>query len=982
MSSDNSVCKYDCGKLSSSMNDTNWSRHINSCKVRKFERNSHSIKSFFSENENKISKSIHQITDAKDDITLLNPLLLIWNIESELGMISLLNIKLVLNEYMFLALVDVNYDLIEDQIIPVINESMGDCEFQKHTEISSCLQNKEKIVNVLQSNKIVGTDELITNSATILGSSEKTLITENTDLSDNNDLTDNLDVLSNDPSTFCMLPSLPQEIIEFFIKKGPMQPTQFDWPHNQSFPKDKYGRSFQSAWYWKSLPGNIQVRRDWLCYSIKDDSAFCLHCIIFGKNLNQSWRKIGFKTWTRAISSIQHHECSDRHIEASLKFKLRKSSLSVIPLLREKLNQEKATYREITSTKKPEINYSSKLRQNQLISSIALNIKFNIQKDLKISKFFSISVDSIFDLSRREQISFIIKYIDNNGDIFERLLALKYSAITTGAQLFKTFEENMRGETNGLQHLVKNKCPTATFIWCSAHRLNLVLNKAVSCNNDAIDLFGNLELVYNFITGSKKRFTVYEDFQSKYSNTGQKRRLKRVSTTRWMSQDYALQAILDTFDSVIYTLEQTRDTEVLDFFAAIHSISNALLKINNLRQKDEVFESLMTKVYDLISDKGEFIFSDLLDKRIRIKQKMPGEKNQVIALWFALIDEIKENPDSLPEDSFLTFCNIYSNFLNQDNLKNEYIQFCNIYSSFEETIQLPIYLHSEINSSLVLEWEEEEHSEEEGDEEDEEEEEKVEVIKNKRKEELLPSRKKVTNVDSIKTVYKIFQVNLLATIFSLIDRALKIILTLPVASASTESSFSKLKIIKNRLRTSISQDKLEDLMIISYEKDIFKKKDFLTKQTSEGLRVTLYSTIDLTKYLLDSCGFDYILPGKMCQDPLEKFFGIIRQSAGPNDHPTTPTFLHLYKLLSVYSILRPPKYDNCTVNETDIFLENGNSHHPAAELVTFKSRGQLKHPNKYLFEFLNRVEDSFALHCSDFDVFEKVINEITENLNF
>lgn len=250
------------------------------------------------------------------------------------------------------------------------------------------------------------------------------MITENTDLSDNNDITDNLDVLSNDPSTFCMLPSLPQEIFEFLIKKGPMQPTQSDWPHNQSFPNDKYGRSFQSAWYWKSLPGNIQVRRDWLCYSIKDDSAFCLHCIIFGKNSNQSWTKIGFKTWTRAISSIQHHEYSDRHIEASLKFKLRKSSLLVIHLLREKLNQEKATNREIvrclidialflsdnniafrghresfkkittnqgnfinlarvmskyspclstyieklqTSTKNPEINYLSKLRQNQLI---------------------------------------------------------------------------------------------------------------------------------------------------------------------------------------------------------------------------------------------------------------------------------------------------------------------------------------------------------------------------------------------------------------------------------------------------------------------------------------------------------------------------------------------------------------------------------------------------------------------------------------
>lgn len=75
----------------------------------------------------------------------------------------------------------------------------------------------------------------------------------------------------------------------------------------------------------------------------------------------------------------------------------------------------------------------------------------------------------------------------------------------------------------------------------------------------------------------------------------------------------------------------------------------------------------------------------------------------------------------------------------------------------------------------------------------------------------------------------------------------------------------------------------------------------------------------------------------MCQDPLEvktKFnyifilficmllfftevFWLIRQEAGPNDHPSTPTFLHLYKILSVYSILKPPKYGNCTVNDSD-----------------------------------------------------------------
>jgi len=35
----------------------------------------------------------------------------------------------------------------------------------------------------------------------------------------------------------------------------------------------------------------------------------------------------------------------------------------------------------------------------------------------------------------------------------------------------------------------------------------------------------------------------------------------------------------------------------------------------------------------------------------------------------------------------------------------------------------------------------------------------------------------------------------------------------------------------------------------------------------------------------------------------QKFFGIIRQVSGPNDHPT-PTFLQLYRMLSVYSVIK------------------------------------------------------------------------------
>uniref|UniRef100_A0A2S2PUB1 Transposable element P transposase-like RNase H C-terminal domain-containing protein n=1 Tax=Schizaphis graminum TaxID=13262 RepID=A0A2S2PUB1_SCHGA len=90
---------------------------------------------------------------------------------------------------------------------------------------------------------------------------------------------------------------------------------------------------------------------------------------------------------------------------------------------------------------------------------------------------------------------------------------------------------------------------------------------------------------------------------------------------------------------------------------------------------------------------------------------------------------------------------------------------------------------------------------------------------------------------------------------------------------------------------------------------------FLSDNTAEGLRVTLNSTIDITKYLIKEFNFSYVLTGKITQDNLEKFFGTIRLAAGANDHPGTPTFLQLYKLLSVYSLLKPPKFGNCTIDQ-------------------------------------------------------------------
>ena len=56
--------------------------------------------------------------------------------------------------------------------------------------------------------------------------------------------------------------------------------------------------------------------------------------------------------------------------------------------------------------------------------------------------------------------------------------------------------------------------------------------------------------------------------------------------------------------------------------------------------------------------------------------------------------------------------------------------------------------------------------------------------------------------------------------------ALRISLTMPITVASGERSFSKLKLIKTYLWSTISQENLNNLAMLSIENDIIKTIDF------------------------------------------------------------------------------------------------------------------------------------------------------------
>lgn len=262
---------------------------------------------------------------------------------------------------------------------------------------------------------------------------------------------------------------------------------------------------------------------------------------------NLSWIIYGFKSWVHGKLSIERHESSTSHISCSMQRLLRQSSLPICPLLFYKKKEEVIKNREVIrqlidislflgkhslafrghredweeknrdnfkdltellskyspimaqyltelqfQKHKLDCSFISWRKQNMLIDSISECIANAIDQNVNDAKFFSISIDSTFNVSKKEQASFVVRYVDEqNGCVKERLLALKELDL---ANLFKDVclehnldcktyligqaydgASNMRGEYNGLQSIIKAENPSAVYIWCWAHRLNLVV---------------------------------------------------------------------------------------------------------------------------------------------------------------------------------------------------------------------------------------------------------------------------------------------------------------------------------------------------------------------------------------------------------------------------------------------------------------------------------------------------------------------------
>jgi len=83
----------------------------------------------------------------------------------------------------------------------------------------------------------------------------------------------------------------------------------------------------------------------------------------------------------------------------------------------------------------------------------------------------------------------------------------------------------------------------------------------------------------------------------------------------------------------------------------------------------------------------------------------------------------------------------------------------------------------------------------------------------------------LTSPSSALDVFKLLQSSHMAASVPELTTVCALFLTLPVTVASAERSFSKLKLIKTYLRSTVAQDRLDGLSLLAIERDAAQKLD-------------------------------------------------------------------------------------------------------------------------------------------------------------
>ncbi|XP_050150553.1 uncharacterized protein LOC126625529 [Malus sylvestris] len=187
--------------------------------------------------------------------------------------------------------------------------------------------------------------------------------------------------------------------------------------------------------------------------------------------------------------------------------------------------------------------------QKEIVNSCAPETLDAIVDGLK-DRFFSILVDEARDVSVKEQMAMVLRYVDDNGHVIERFVGIQHVTDTTSSSLkdaIDTFFSRNDLSISKLRGQAKKNIDIASFFVMANSVVNHV---GASCKRrDLLRQQLQEKLVIAFendclITGR---------------GLNQETSLKRASDTRWNSHYGTLISIISMFSSMVHVLQMVID---------------------------------------------------------------------------------------------------------------------------------------------------------------------------------------------------------------------------------------------------------------------------------------------------------------------------------------------------------------------------------------------------------------------------------------
>ncbi|CAI6376818.1 unnamed protein product [Macrosiphum euphorbiae] len=263
-------------------------------------------------------------------------------------------------------------------------------------------------------------------------------------------------------------PNLSDKLRILIVEKKP-----FHVDRNYNFPLNDERRSFEGKWFYKTIKNGEKIRRQWLIYSISKDAIYCFPCLLFSKKnkiRTSSFWDGGFSDWKHLNPRIKEHENSDYHSNCVNDWKEFEKRLEDGKTIDDELQQiiqnEKNKWRHIlkivtriilfcsnnnlplrgssekmfnqncgiflnliellshydtvlldhiksinSCSSKNKLSYFSPTIQNELIVLLGKKVKNEALDRIKRAKYFSILFDCMPDVSHKEQLTEIIRYV-------------------------------------------------------------------------------------------------------------------------------------------------------------------------------------------------------------------------------------------------------------------------------------------------------------------------------------------------------------------------------------------------------------------------------------------------------------------------------------------------------------------------------------------------------------------------------------------